>query len=196
MGVSSACNDVDRAAAEPPAEHRYGRADHRRQCLPPEVFAQSLARTDGVPLFVEELTRTVLESGLLRAAGDRYELTGPLPSLGIPATLQDLLMARLDRLEPVKEEVQMAATLGREFAYDLLATVSPLPAHELEAALQRLVEAGLLFHRGQPPEATYWFKHAMVQDTAYQSRLKSRRRQLHTTIARVLEAQFLETVAT
>jgi predicted ATPase/class 3 adenylate cyclase len=158
--------------------------------LPTEVLAQILARTDGVPLFVEELTKTILESGHLREVGGRYTLSGPLPPLAIPATVQDSLMARLDRLAPVKEVAQLGAALGREFAYELLTAVSPLGEPALHGALAQLVGAGLLFRHGQPPQARYRFKHALVQEAAYASLLKSRRQQLHTRIAMVLEARF------
>ena len=158
--------------------------------LPAEVVEQIVARTDGVPLFVEELTKTVLESGLLADAGDRYALSGPLPPLAIPTTLHGSLMARLDRLAPVKEVAQTAAVIGREFSHDLLAAVSPLSEVDLDAALDQLVQSELVFRRGAPPNASYTFKHALVQDAAYQSLLKSRRQQLHTRIAEVLEARF------
>ena len=154
---------------------------------------QIVARTDGVPLFVEELTKTVLESGLLTDAGDHYELAGPLPPLAIPTTLHDSLMARLDRLAPVKEVAQIGAVIGREFGHELLAAVSPLLRAELDAALDQLVSSELVFRRGAPPEATYTFKHALVQDAAYQSLLKSKRQQLHARIAHVLEERFSET---
>ena len=153
-----------------------------------------MARTDGVPLFVEELTKTVLELGLLADAGDHYELSGPLPPLAIPTTLHDSLMARLDRLAPVKEVAQIGAVIGREFSHELLAAVSPLSEDKLGEALDQLVASELVFRRGTPPEATYSFKHALVQDAAYQSLLKSRRQQLHARIAQVLEEQFPETV--
>jgi class 3 adenylate cyclase/predicted ATPase len=160
--------------------------------LPAEIVAQIVARTDGVPLFVEELTKTVLESGLLADAGDRFELSGPLPPLAIPTTLHDSLMARLDRLAPIKEVAQTGAVIGREFSHELLAAVSPLSAAELGAAVDQLVDAELVFRRGVAPDATYSFKHALVQDAAYQSLLKSRRQQLHAQIAKVLEEQFPE----
>ncbi len=163
--------------------------------FPDEVLDQIAAKTDGVPLFVEECTKTVLEAGFLHEAGERYALTGPLPPLAIPATLQDALMARLDRLAAVKDVAQLGAALGREFSYELIAALSPLPDPTLQDALEQLVGAGLLFRRGTPPAATYLFKHALVQDTAYASLLRSRRQQLHTHIAEVLEAQFPETVA-
>ena len=147
--------------------------------LPAEIVEQIVARTDGVPLFVEELTKTVLESGLLADAGDRYELSGPLPPLAIPTTLHDSLMARLDRLAPVKEVAQIGAVIGREFSHELLAAVSPLSEAELSAALDQLVSSELVFRRGTPPEATYTFKHALVQDAAYQSLLTDPTHRLH-----------------
>jgi class 3 adenylate cyclase/predicted ATPase len=161
--------------------------------LPGEILEDIVAKTDGVPLFVEELTKTVLESGLLIDTGDRYELTAPMPSLAIPATLRDSLMARLDRLAPVKEVAQTAAVIGREFSHELIAAVSPLPIAELDAALDRLVASGLVFRRGTPPEATYSFKHALVQDAAYGTLLKSRRQQLHARVAGLLAERFPST---
>jgi class 3 adenylate cyclase/predicted ATPase len=155
--------------------------------LPAEIVEQIVARTDGVPLFVEELTKTVLESDLLADAGDRYELSGPLPPLAIPTTLHDSLMARLDRLAPVKEVAQIGAVIGREFSHELLAAVAPMSANLLGDALEQLVNSELVFRRGTAPEATYSFKHALVQDAAYQSLLKSKRQQLHARIAEVLE---------
>jgi predicted ATPase len=139
--------------------------------LPAEVVEQIVARTDGVPLFVEELTKTVLESGLLRDGGDRYQLSGPLPPFAIPTTLHDSLMARLDRLARVKELAQIGAVIGREFAHELLSAVSLLPEDGLENALDQLVASELVFRRGTAPEAIYTFKHALVQDAAYQSLL-------------------------
>jgi class 3 adenylate cyclase/predicted ATPase len=158
--------------------------------LPAAIVEQIVARTDGVPLFVEELTKTVLESGLLTDAGDHYELSGPLPPLAIPTTLHDSLMARLDRLAPVKEVAQIGAVIGREFSHELLAAVAPMSANQLGDALEQLVQSELVFRRGQAPEATYSFKHALVQDAAYQSLLKSKRQQVHARIAKVLEEQF------
>src|SRR4051794_12063497 len=160
--------------------------------LPAAIVEQIVARTDGVPLFVEELTKTILESGLLADAGDHYELHGPLPPLAIPTTLHDSLMARLDRLAPVKEVAQIGAVIGREFSHELLAAVTPMPGDLLDAAVQRLVDSELVFRRGTPPEATYSFKHALVQDAAYQSLLRSKRRQLHARIAQALERRFLD----
>jgi predicted ATPase/class 3 adenylate cyclase len=160
------------------------------KALPPEVVEQVVAKTDGVPLFVEELTKMVLESGLLQAQGDCYTLTGPLPPLAIPATLHDSLMARLDRLATVKAIAQLGATLGREFSYALLQAVSPWDERTLQRGLHQLVAAEFLYQRGLPPQATYLFKHALIQDAAYQSLLKSTRQQYHQRVAQVLEAQF------
>jgi predicted ATPase len=157
--------------------------------LPAEIVEQIVARTDGVPLFVEELTKTVLESGLLTDVGDHYELSGPLPRLAIPTTLHDSLMARLDRLAPVKEVAQIGAVIGREFSHELLAAVASMSASQLGNALEQLVNSELVFRRGVPPEATYSFKHALVRDAAYGSLLKSRRRDIHARIASALEAQ-------
>jgi class 3 adenylate cyclase/predicted ATPase len=155
--------------------------------LPQEVLEQILAKTDGVPLFVEELTKTVLESGLLRDRGNCYELVGPLPPLAIPTTLQDSLMARLDRLAPVKEVAQIAACIGREFGHDLLKAVAPLDEDALRLALNELLEAELIFRRGTPPDLGYNFKHALVQDIAHESLLRSKRQQIHARIAAALE---------
>lgn len=158
--------------------------------VPPAVLDRLLERTEGVPLFAEELTRAVLETGLLRDCGDRYMLSGPLPSLAIPATLQDSLMARLDRLAPVKEIAQIGACIGREFGHQLLAAVAPLPERDLTAALDRLANAGIIFRRGAASAATYVFKHALVRDAAYESLLKRRRQELHEQIATALLEQF------
>ncbi|HLE26417.1 MAG TPA: BREX system ATP-binding domain-containing protein, partial [Thermodesulfobacteriota bacterium] len=162
------------------------------RALPAEVVQQVVAKTDGVPLFVEELTKMVLESELLRERGGHYELMGPLPPLAIPSTLQDSLMARLDRLATVKEVAQLGATLGREFTYELLHAVLPLDEETLRRELAKLVEAELLYQRGLPPQARYFFKHALIQEAAYQSLLKSKRRQYHQKIAQVLEERFAE----
>jgi predicted ATPase len=155
-----------------------------------------VAKTDGVPLFVEELTKMVLESGLLQEREERYELTGPLPPLAIPATLHDSLMARLDRLATVKGLAQLGATLGREFTYELLQAVSPWDEGTLQQGLRQLVEAELVYQRGAPPQATYTFKHALIQDAAYQSLLRSTRQQYHQRIAQVLVERFPDTVET
>src|SRR5262249_2207951 len=148
------------------------------------------ARTDGVPLFIEELTSTLLESGVLRETADGYALDGPLPSLTVPTTLQASLVARLDRLATAKEVAQIGAAIGREFSHDLIGAVSAWDPTELDAALERLRASGLVTRRGMPPIATYSFKHALVQDAAYATLLKSRRRQLHASIAKVLVERF------
>jgi predicted ATPase len=160
------------------------------KALPPEVVEQIVAKTDGVPLFVEELTKIVLESGLLQEREERYALTGSLPPLAIPTTLHDSLMARLDRLATVKALAQLGATLGREFSYELLQAVSPWDEGTVQRGLHQLVEAEFLYQQGVPLHATYRFKHALIQDTAYQSLLKSTRQQYHQRVAQVLEAQF------
>ena len=166
------------------------------KALPTEILDQILERTDGVPLFLEELTRTMLESGLMTDAGDHYELTGPLPPLAIPTNLHDSLMARLDRLAPVKELAQIGAVIGREFSHELLAAVADRPQEQLESWLDQLVGSELVFRRGSPPDATYSFKHALVKDAAYQSLLKSRRQQLHARVAHVFEDRFPAVVET
>ncbi|HEY7749534.1 MAG TPA: adenylate/guanylate cyclase domain-containing protein [Aestuariivirgaceae bacterium] len=160
--------------------------------LPSEIMDQILAKTDGVPLFVEELTKMILESGLLEDLGDRYALVGSLP-LAIPTTLQDSLMARLDRLGRAKEVAQVGAAIGQAFSYNLLAAVAPLRGTELQKALDQLGNAGLVLRREGSQQASYAFKHALVQDAAYQSLLHSTRRQLHARIAGVIEERFPET---
>ena len=158
--------------------------------LPTEVTRQIVAKTDGVPLFVEELTKTVLEAGILTEGADGYRLDGPLPPLAIPATLHDSLMARLDRLAPVKEVAQVGAAIGREFSYGLLLSVLARDDAHLRSALAELEQSELLFRRGEAPDAVYTFKHALVQDAAYESLLKSRRQVLHRRIAEVLRGRF------
>ncbi|MBI3303956.1 MAG: AAA family ATPase, partial [Deltaproteobacteria bacterium] len=157
--------------------------------LPAEILQQVVAKTDGVPLFVEELTKMVLESGLYVGATH----ASPSLPLAIPTTLQDSLMARLDRLATVKEVAQLGATLGREFSYELIQAVSPGDEASLQQALAKLVEAELLYQRGLAPQARYIFKHALIQEAAYQSLLKSKRYQYHKQIAQVLEERFAET---
>jgi predicted ATPase len=155
--------------------------------LPDEVLQIIARRTDGVPLFVEELTKAILETGALKVDGDRLVLDGPLDALAIPSTLHDSLMARLDRLQPIKEVAQMAACIGREFDHRLLAIISRLPGAELNTALEGLIKAQLIYRRGLPPEATYLFKHALVRDAAYETLLKERRRSIHGRILTALE---------
>jgi predicted ATPase len=166
------------------------------KALPPAVLQEVVRKTDGVPLFVEEVTKTVLESGLLHEQADHYELPGPLPPLAIPATLQDALMARLDRLAAAKGVAQLGATIGRIFTYELLRAVAPLDATALQGALAQLVEAEVVAPRGLPSQATYTFKHALLQETAYQSLLRSTRQQYHQRIAQVLADQFPDTAET
>jgi class 3 adenylate cyclase/predicted ATPase len=166
------------------------------KALPAAVLQQIVAQTDGVPLFVEELTKTVLESDLLQAHEEHYALTGPLPPLAIPTTLHDALMARLDRLATVKVVAQLGATLGRTFTYELLQAVSHLDELELWRGLVQLVEAEVLYQRGELPHATYTFKHALLQEAASQSLLRSTRQQYHQRIAQVFAEQFPETIAT
>src|SRR5262249_27627865 len=138
-----------------------------------------VAKTDGVPLFVEEVTKTVLESGLLQEQEEHYVLTGPLPPLAIPATLHDALLARLDRLGAAKGLAQLGAPLGRGFASALLQAGAPWDEATVQWALQQLVGAELLYRRGLPPQATYVFKHALIQEAAYQSLLKRTRQHYH-----------------
>ena len=163
--------------------------------LPPEVMRQILAKTDGNPLFVEELTKAVLEADMLVEDVDGYRLDGPLPPLAIPATLQDSLMARLDRRAPVREIAQVGAAIGREFSYTLLRALVGRDEAALRHALDQLEEAELVFRRGEPPDALYTFKHALVRDAAYETLLKSRRHQLHGQIAHLLEGRFADGVA-
>jgi class 3 adenylate cyclase/predicted ATPase len=174
----------------------------RRQCvelveilcggrkLPTQVLEQVIAKTDGIPLFIEELTKSVLESDLLKEADGGFELKGALPPMAIPSTLQDTLMARLDRLSSVRDVAQIGAAIGRAFSYELLAAVAPGGSNELTEALTQLTSAEIILARGQPPEATYIFKHALLQDAAYSSLLRTRRQQLHARIAEVLEQKF------
>jgi class 3 adenylate cyclase/tetratricopeptide (TPR) repeat protein len=157
------------------------------KALPEEVTKEILARTDGVPLFVEELTKTVLETGFLQERDGHYVLNRPLPSMAIPTTLHASLMARLDRLAPVREVAQIGAVVGREFSYELLNTVAGLPRQTLEEALAQLVRSELVFCRGEIPHAVYSFKHALVRDAAYSGLLKSRRAELHAAIADAFE---------
>jgi class 3 adenylate cyclase/predicted ATPase len=164
--------------------------------FPAAMLKQIIEKTDGVPLFVEEIAKAILESGQLTAVDDHYELTGSLRELTIPATLQDSLRARLDRLVTAKGIAQLAAVMGRQFAYALLQAVSQLDEVTLQRELGRLIEAELVYQRGMPPQSTYMFKHALIQDAAYESLLKSTRQHYHQRIARVLETQFPETAKT
>ena len=150
-----------------------------RTALSEETIAAMVERTGGVPLFVEELTRAVLESGDAKLTGRE-----------IPATLHDSLMARLDRLGPAKEVIQVGAVIGSEFSYELLHAVHPIAEEDLQRALRKLTDAELLYVRGIAPEATYLFKHALIRDAAYEALLKSRRKELHRLVARTIDEQF------
>jgi class 3 adenylate cyclase/predicted ATPase len=163
--------------------------------FPHEVLAPIVEKTDGVPLFVEELMKAILESGQLTVRDGHYECTGAFATFTIPATLQDSLMARLDRLVTAKAVAQYAAVIGRQFPYALLQAVSQLDEATLQRELGRLVGAEIVYQRGLPPHSTYVFKHALIQDAAYASLLKSTRQHYHQRIAQVLEAQFPETTA-
>ena len=164
--------------------------------LPDEVVFAIADRTDGVPLFVEELTKSVLERGLLREENDRYVFDRPLQPLAIPATLHALLLARLDRLVSARGVAQIGAAIGRKFSYALLRAVSRLPEGELQMALGQLVASALVFQRGAPPDAVYTFSHALVQDTAHGSLLRKARQQLHAQIAGALETHSPEVIET
>ncbi|CTQ52318.1 Adenylate cyclase 2 [Roseibium album] len=164
--------------------------------LPEMVFEHIVSKTDGIPLFVEELTKMVLKSGLLSRQGDHYELDGPLPPLAIPSTLQDSLMARLDQLDTLKEIAQIGAAVGREFSHSLLEAVSPLGGDKLKDALDQLIGAEIIFRRGVQTEASYIFKHALIQDAAYASLLRSKRQQIHASIAKALLTRFEAQVQT
>ena len=159
--------------------------------LPADVTAEIVERTDGIPLFVEEMTKAVLEA---ESEGEARKTTAAVPSsaLAVPASLHASLMARLDRLGPAKELAQIGATIGREFSHGLLAAVARKPEMELVSALDRLVAAGLVFPQGVPPYATYLFKHALVQDAAYGTLLRDARRGLHARIAETLEREFAD----
>jgi class 3 adenylate cyclase/predicted ATPase len=168
----------------------------RGKALPKEIADQIIDRTDGVPLFIEELTKAVIESGVLSDGGDHYTINGPLPSLAIPTSLHASLLARLDRLAPAREVAQIGAAIGRQFSHELISAVALMPQDQLDEALSQLVGSELILRRGTPPDAEYNFKHALVQDTAYSTLLRSRRQQLHARIADTLERQFSEVVDT
>ncbi|MCK1615531.1 AAA family ATPase [Bradyrhizobium sp. 159] len=171
-----------------PPRHRAEMIAHVSggKTLPKEIADQIIDRTDGVPLFIEELTKSVVESGWMTDGGDQ---------VAIPTTLQASLLARLDRLAPTREVAQIAATLGRQFSHELISAVADMSPARLEGALEQLIRAELVFRRGIPPDATYTFKHALVQDAAYSTLLRSRRQELHGRIATTLERRFPEVVA-
>jgi tetratricopeptide (TPR) repeat protein len=164
--------------------------------VPEEVVEYIVDKTDGVPLYVEELSKAILEAGFLREQGDRYQLTRPLAGIAIPATLQDLLMARLDRLPSIREVAQVGSILGREFAYEMLQAIASLEEAALQDGLDQLVDAELLYQRGRRPRAKYIFKHALVQDAAYQSLLKKTRQYYHRQVAGLLQSRYPEIVQT
>ncbi|WGD52876.1 BTAD domain-containing putative transcriptional regulator [Bradyrhizobium sp. CB1650] len=164
--------------------------------LPQEIADQIIDHTDGVPLFIEELTKSVVESGIVVDAGDRYGVTGPVAPLSIPSTLQASLLARLDRLPATREVVQIGAALGRSFAHEMMSAVAQRRQQEVNDALAQLVSAELIFRRGVAPDAEYTFKHALVQDAAHGTLSRSQRQQLHNRISEVLERQFTEIVET
>ncbi len=166
-----------------------------RKQLPELVVKEIIARTGGVPLFVEAVTRTIIETGVLRELDDRFELVGPLPPGLIPATVHDSLMARVDRLGPDKPVAQLAATIGREFSFELLLNVSGKTANALEHVLRRLVELDLVSQSGVAPASTYTFKHALIQDAAYESLLRKTRQEFHGRIADELLSRFPDVAA-
>jgi class 3 adenylate cyclase/predicted ATPase len=182
-----------------------GRLPHRQRAemvmrltggkaLPREIAERIIERTDGVPLFIEELTKTVIESGMLTDVGDRFEARGPVPRFAIPTSLQASLLARLDRLAPVREMAQIGSALGRSFSHELISAVAAMPQQQVDVALAQLVRAELVFQRGAPPDAEYTFKHALVQDAAYSTMLRGRRQQIHARVAATLESRFPEIV--
>jgi class 3 adenylate cyclase/DNA-binding winged helix-turn-helix (wHTH) protein/predicted ATPase len=165
------------------------------KALPTEVLQHLMATTDGVPLFVEELTKMVIESGLVTEREERYELTRPLPRFAIPTTLQGALMARLDRSGAAKQVAQLGAVIGREFTYEVLQAVAPMEEATIQQGLAQLVGAELLYQSGMPPQAQYTFKHALIQEAAYHSLLRRSRRHAHQQIALVLTERFPDTCA-
>jgi predicted ATPase len=177
-----------------PLRHRTEMITHVTggKILPKEIANQIIDRTDGIPLFIEELTKAVVESGILTETGDRYAVTGPVPPLSIPTSLHASLLARLDRLVPTREVAQIGAALGRQFSHELISAVAHMPQREVDDALAQLASAELIFRRGTPPDAEYTFKHALVQDAAYGTLLRSRRQQIHARIVAILESQFPE----
>jgi predicted ATPase len=182
------CDGSGRPAAA--SRYRAGWQGHRRQGVAAEVIDRIVAHADGVPLHIEELTKSILESGLLHEEDNRYTLLEPLPALAIPTTLSASLNERLGRRAGVRELAQIGACIGREFSHELLAVVSPYAGAEFEDELQRLTSTGLVFRSGSRADVTYTFKHALVQDAAYDSLLKSKRQQLHAQIAHALETTF------
>ncbi len=184
-------NRLERPEVETMVGHLAG-----GRSLPGEVVDHIVAKSDGVPLYVEELTKAILGSGVLEARGDVYVLTGALAQLHIPETLQDSLMARLDRAPRLREVAQLGSVLGREFAYDMISAWPGSRKTMLQSGLGQLVVDELLYQRGRPPRSRYLFKHALIQDAAYQSLLKRTRQQYHQRAAKLLEDRFPEVAST
>jgi class 3 adenylate cyclase/predicted ATPase len=184
-------NRLERPEVETMVGHLAG-----GRSLPGEVVDHIVAKADGVPLYVEELTKAILGSGVLEASGDAYVLSGALSQLHIPETLQDSLMARLDRAPRSREVAQLSSVLGREFSYDMISALAGLEEDTLQSGLGQLVVDELLYQRGRPPRSRYLFKHALIQDTAYQSLLKRTRQQHHERAAKLLEDRFPEVAST
>jgi class 3 adenylate cyclase/predicted ATPase len=162
--------------------------------LPPDILNEIASRTEGVPLFIEELTSMIIEAGLVEDLGDHYRSTGTLTPLAIPQSLHDSLMARLDHMARVKDVAQLAATLGREFSYVLIRAVSPLSETDLQESLNQLTQHGIIYPVGSRPNLRYAFKHALIQEAAYQSLLRSTRQTFHRNTVAVLEANFPDIV--
>ena len=184
-------NRLERPEVETMVGHLAG-----GRSLPGEVVDHIVAKADGVPLYVEELTKAILGSGVLEARDDAYVLTGALAQLHIPETLQDSLMARLDRAPRLREVAQLGSVLGREFAYDMISALAGIEEDALQSGLGQLVVDELLYQRGRPPRSRYLFKHALIQDAAYQSLLKRTRQQYHQQAAKLLEDRFPEMAST
>ncbi len=182
-------NRLERLEAEALIRHQAG-----GKAVPQIVLEHIVEKADGVPLYLEELTKTILKSESLTEQANEYVLKGSLAEMQIPSTLQDSLMARLDRAPTMREVAQVGAVLGREFAYEILNAVVGLGEPQLKIGLGQLVENELLYQRGRPPRSKYIFKHALIQDAAYQSLLKRTRQQYHLQVGRLLEARFPETV--
>jgi predicted ATPase len=163
--------------------------------LPKEITEQIVDRTDGVPLFIEELTKSIIDTGLVSELCNHYAIAGNAAATAIPTSLHASLLARLDRLAPTREVAQIGAALGRSFSHELIIAVSGMPPNKIDDALEQLVDAELIFRRGTPPNAEYTFKHALVQDAAYSTFLRSHRQQIHDRVVSTLERQFPEVVA-
>jgi class 3 adenylate cyclase/predicted ATPase len=164
--------------------------------FPEELIEQIAERTDGVPLFIEELTKSILESGVVAETGEYHQTGGSWASVAIPTTLHASLLSRLDRLAPIREIAQIGAALGRSFSHELICAVAQIPSEQVHDALVQLMYAELIYRRGNPPDADYTFKHALIQDAAYSTLLRARRQQIHARIADTLERAFPEIVAT